>query len=98
MLVLTLSLAEHTSVVSLKNVTKVVWYILVQSNSLNNTVSMVSGVPPEADQVSEDREQRTDDRSEPADGSSDFSYLNSVIRFLSSDTRHLKPINYNRVL
>jgi hypothetical protein len=30
--------------VSLKNVTKVVWYILVQSNSLNNTVSMVSGV------------------------------------------------------
>ena len=44
MLVLTLSHTEHTTVVSLKNVTKVVWYILVQSNSLNNTVSMVSGV------------------------------------------------------
>ncbi len=27
-----------------KNVTKVVWYILVQLSSLNNTMSMVSGV------------------------------------------------------
>ena len=32
------------SVVSRKNVTKVVWYILVQLNSLNSTMSMVSGV------------------------------------------------------
>jgi hypothetical protein len=29
---------------SYKNVTKVVWYILVQLSSLNNTMSMVSGV------------------------------------------------------
>ncbi len=27
-----------------KNVTKVVWYILAQLSSLNNTMSMVSGV------------------------------------------------------
>ena len=32
------------SVMSHKNVTKVVWYILVQLSSLNNTMSMVSGV------------------------------------------------------
>ena len=33
-----------TSVVSHKYVAKVVWYILVQLSSLNNTMSMVSGV------------------------------------------------------
>jgi len=44
MLVLTLSHMGHTSVVTLKKVTKVEWYILVQSNSLNNAASMVSGV------------------------------------------------------
>jgi hypothetical protein len=27
-----------------KNVTKVVWYVLVQKSSLNNTMFMVSGV------------------------------------------------------
>ena len=32
------------SVMSHKNVTKVVWYILVELSSLNNTMSMVSGV------------------------------------------------------
>ena len=32
------------SVMSHKNVTKVEWYILVQLSSLNNTMSMVSGV------------------------------------------------------
>jgi hypothetical protein len=32
------------SVVSHKNVTEGVWYILVQLRSLNNTLSMVSGV------------------------------------------------------
>jgi len=44
MLVLTLSHMGHTSNVSLKKGTKVEWYILVQSNSLSNTASMVSGV------------------------------------------------------
>jgi len=34
----------YYSVMSYKNVTKVVWYILVQLSSLNNTMSMVSGV------------------------------------------------------
>ena len=34
----------YSSVMSHKNVTKVVWYILVQVSSLNNTMSMVSGV------------------------------------------------------
>jgi hypothetical protein len=38
--------------VSHKNIKKVVWYILVQFGSLNNTMSMVSGVPPKADSVS----------------------------------------------
>jgi hypothetical protein len=33
-----------TSVVPHKNVTKVLWYILVQLSSLNNTMSLVSGV------------------------------------------------------
>ena len=33
-----------SSVGSRKNVIKIVWYILVQSSSLNNTKSLVSGV------------------------------------------------------
>jgi hypothetical protein len=35
---------QPSSVMSHKNVTKVVWYILVQLSSLNNTMTMVSGV------------------------------------------------------
>jgi len=36
--------AAKTSVMSPQNITKVVWYILVQLSSLSNTMSMVSGV------------------------------------------------------
>jgi len=32
--------AAKTSVISPKNITKVVWYILVQLGSLNNTMSL----------------------------------------------------------
>jgi hypothetical protein len=45
---------------SRKNVTKVVWYILVQLSSLNSTMPMVSGVrgqrPDVRCQMSENRE------------------------------------------
>jgi hypothetical protein len=37
-------LKTKTSIVSHKNITKVMWYISVQLRSLNNTMSMVSGV------------------------------------------------------
>jgi hypothetical protein len=36
-----------------KNVTKVVWYILVQLSSLNNTMSMVSGVSVQVSALTE---------------------------------------------
>ena len=44
--------------VSHKNVTKAVWYILVQLSSLNNTVFKVSGVSVQVS-VPEDRSQTT---------------------------------------
>jgi hypothetical protein len=37
-------ISKLSSVVSHKNVIKVVWYILVQLRSLSNTMSVVSGV------------------------------------------------------
>ncbi len=54
------------SVVSHKNVTKVVQYILVQLSSLNNTMSMVSGVSVQVSgamkiQRAEHRKQMTED-------------------------------------
>ena len=45
-------LCRDTRVMSPKYIAKAVWYILVRLSSLNNTMSMVSGVPPKADSVS----------------------------------------------
>jgi hypothetical protein len=42
------------SVMPHKNVTKDVWYILVQLSSLNNTMSMVSGVSVQVSGNTED--------------------------------------------
>jgi hypothetical protein len=68
-----------------KNVSKVLWYILVQLSSSNNTMSMVSGVRC---QLSEDRDQA------PAcdELSSVLCFLFSVIRLLTPDTRNLTPV------
>jgi hypothetical protein len=70
-----------SSVMSHKNVTKVVRYILVQLSSLNNTMSMVSGVSV---QVSGDMKiQRTDDKGQSV---SVFYHLTSVIYYLTPET------------
>jgi hypothetical protein len=67
------------SVVFHKNVIKIVWYILFQLSSLNNTISLVSGV---RFPVSE-----KDDRMRSL-------IILNVVRFLTltPDTRHLKPV------
>jgi hypothetical protein len=70
---------RRTSVVSLKNVIKIVWYKFVWLSSLNNTMSLVSGF---RFQVSE-----KDDRMR-------IRIILNVTRFftLTPDTRHLKPV------
>ena len=69
-----------------KNVTKAVWYILVQLSSLNNTMSKVSGVSV---QVSDAMKiQRTEHRKQMAE---DKGQTVSAFCHLLSDTRHLKP-------
>jgi len=79
------------SVVSHKNVTKVVCYILVQLSSLDNTITMVSGVSVQVSgryggQSTENRGQKTKGRL----------FLFSVICYLTPDTRNLKPLLYSR--
>ena len=67
------------SVVSRKNVIKIVWYILVQSSSLNNTKSLVSGVRFQV--------------SEKGDRMRILIILNVIgCLTLTPDTRHLKPV------
>ena len=76
---------------SRKNVTEVVWDFLIKLRSLNNTMSMVSGVSVQVSGTmkihrTEHRKQMTKDK-----GQTVFCHLTSVIYYLTPDTRHLKP-------